>query len=184
MKSDNIIYQTTTKSGKTVSFRYPTVDDVQILTDYINKISTERTFITFQGEQQTLESEKEYLKSELDKIIKNNCVYLLAFINNKLVGSAAIDLEDKVESHVGVFGITVAKEYRGDGIGKLLLENILKESKKIKKLKIIKLQVYSPNILAQNLYKKFGFIEYGRLPGGIKYRNKYVDAILMYKKVR
>lgn len=54
----------------------------------------------------------------------------------------------------------------------------------MKLLKIITLEVFSLNILAQNLYKKFGFMEYGRLSGGIKYKNKFVDDILMYKKIK
>lgn len=178
----NVIYTGKTKTGKEIIFRYPTINDVEIMRNFINKMSLEKTFITFQGEQQTLEQEKGYLESELDKIKNNKCVYLLAFINNKLVGSTAIGIEDKVRSHIGVFGITVDKDFRGEGIGKLLLENILKEAEKLENLKIIILEVYSANILARGLYKKFGFQEYGRLPKGIKYKDEYIDSILMFRK--
>ena len=61
--SEKIIYTTKTKTGKTISFRYPAIDDVQVVTDFINKASKERTFITFQGEQQSLEDEQKYLES-------------------------------------------------------------------------------------------------------------------------
>lgn len=55
---ENIIFQSTTKTGKTVSFRYPTINDAQILMDYINKISLEKTYILMQGVQKTLNEEK------------------------------------------------------------------------------------------------------------------------------
>lgn len=40
---ENIIFETKTKSDKKIYFRYPTIDDVQILMDFIDKISLEKT---------------------------------------------------------------------------------------------------------------------------------------------
>lgn len=45
-----IIYKSKTKTGKEIIFRYPTIDDVEILKDFINKISAEKTYVLFQGE--------------------------------------------------------------------------------------------------------------------------------------
>ena len=181
----NIISQSTTKSGKTVSFRYPTINDAEILMNYINKISLEKTFITFQGEQQTLKEETKWLKSFIEKINKSELVFLMAFIGGNLVATSHIELKDKIKSHIGGFGITVSKDYRGDGIGKKLMELVISESiKKIKGLKIIELEVFGDNPIAQNLYKKMGFIEFGRLPRGIKHKDKFVDAVLMYKNLK
>lgn len=182
---NKIIHTAVTKSGKIISFRYPTINDAEILMNYINKISAEKSFILFQGEQQTLEEETKWLKDKLEKINKNECVFITAFIGNKLIASSEITLQSKVKNHIGVFGITVAKKYRGEGIGKILMELVIEESiEKIKDLKIIDLEVFANNLIAQNLYKKMGFIEYGRLPDGLKRRGKFVDAILMYKKVK
>jgi RimJ/RimL family protein N-acetyltransferase len=33
------------------------------------------------------------------------------------------------------------------------------------------------------MYEKFGFKEYGRLPGGLLYRGEPTDEILMYKEI-
>lgn len=184
MIDSKIIYKEKTKSGRDIIFRYPVIDDAKSLLDYINKISLERTFIRFQGEQLTFEEEEKYLKSLLEKIDKQVNIKLLGFIDGKLVAIAGIDLQDKTRNHLGVFGISVDREFRNEGIGKLLLKNILKESKKLPKLKIITLVVYSPNCFAYRLYKKFGFKDYGLLPGGIKFHNKFVDEILMYKKIK
>lgn len=48
---NNIIHTAITKSGKTISFRYPTIDDAEILKNYINKISAEKSFLLMQGVQ-------------------------------------------------------------------------------------------------------------------------------------
>ena len=185
MTLNKIIYQTTTKSGKKVSYRYPTINDAEILKDYINKISAEKSFITFQGEQQTLEEETNWLKDKLEKVSKGECVYLLGFINQKLVTSSEITLKPLNQNHIGSFGITVAKEFRGDGVGKKTMEFVIPEAiKKINNLKIITLEVFSDNPIAQNLYKKMGFIKYGCLPEGFKHQDKFVYSISMYKKVK
>ena len=183
---DNKIINTIiTKSGKTVSFRYPTIDDAEILKDYINKLSAEKSFIIFQGEQQTLEEETKWLKEKLELIAKNKCVFIMAFIDDKLIASSEITLKNLVKKHIGSFGITVEKDYRSEGVGKILMELVISESiKNIKDLKIIELEVFANNQIAQDLYKKMGFIEFGRLPEGIRHKENFVDAILMYKKIK
>lgn len=182
---ENIIFQTTTKTGKTISFRYLTIDDVEILKNYINKISAEKSFILLQGKQKTLEEEKKWVDSAVKEINNKTAVFILAFIENKLVGLSDIQTAYEAKLHVGSFGITVAKDCRGEGIGKILMKLVIKESiKNIKKLKIITLECFAINLAGIGLYKKLGFKEYGCLPNGLKRRGKFSDAILMYKKVR
>ena len=177
---DNFI----TKSGQEIKFRYPTIKDVKKLKNYINKISAEQSFILLQGFQNTLESETNWLKDKLEKISKNKCVYICGFHQNKLVACAEITLGFEAKSHVGEFGISVALEFRGQGIGQKIMELVISESvKKIPEMKIIDLEVFGENLIAQNLYRKMGFIEYGRLPSGLKRRGQFDNAVYMYKKL-
>jgi len=179
------IYQTTTKTGKTVSFRYPTIDDVQIITDFINKASKEKTFIQFQGEELKLEDEKKWLESIIKRIEKKEAVYLMAFIDGKFIGSSDVELANRIRSHVGIFGIVIDSDFRGDGIGKLLMELVVKESiENLKGLEIITLECFASNKIAISLYKKMGFIKFGKLPEGLKRKGKFFDQLLMYKKIR
>jgi RimJ/RimL family protein N-acetyltransferase len=102
-----------------------------------------------------------------------------------LIGIAGIDMKDKTESHEGVFGISLAKDYRGEGIGKILMRLVLEEAESnLPPLRIITLGVFSNNSLAMEMYKKFGFKEYGRLPKGVLHRGEYVDHVYMYKSIR
>lgn len=73
------------------------------------------------------------------------------------------------KSHVGEFGISVALDFRGQGIGQKIMELVISESiRAMPEIKIIDLEVFSQNQIAQNLYRKLGFIEYGKLPDGLK----------------
>lgn len=179
-----IVFKGKTKTGEDILVRYPEGGDVKKMLKYINELSKERTFIRYQGEQETLESETKYLKSRLEAIKNKKTVHLLAFSNNRLIAATDIHMMDKTEKHVGIFGISVIKDFRGKGLGKLLMELILKEAKKeIPEIKIVTLGVYSTNDIARSLYEKLGFIEYGMLPNGITRDGKFEDTILMYKNI-
>jgi len=178
------IYRGKTNKGVGIVVRYPVEKDLDQLRCYINILSKEQTYIRFQGEQLTMREESKYLNDQLKKIDKREEVKLLVFNNNKLMAVADINLKDKIESHVGVFGITVAKEFRNQGIGKLLMNLVFKEAqKKIPSLKIVTLGVFANNPIAKEMYKKFGFVEYGKLPKGLVHKNQFIDHVFMFKKL-
>lgn len=164
--------------------RYPQDGDEKAMMDFINKLSAEKTFILMQGESTTLEEEKQYLNSWLEKIAKKAGVMLLVFADDTLVGVGSLKLGRYSTKHVGLFSISVKKEYRGKGIGKLLMSSIINESsKQLENLEIMKLTVQSENIIARKMYESFGFKKYGLLPKGVKLEDGYRDRELMYKEV-
>ncbi|MBZ0284757.1 MAG: GNAT family N-acetyltransferase, partial [Anaerolineae bacterium] len=50
-------------------------------------------------------------------------------------------------------------------------------------LRVVSLWVFGDNEIGQNLYRKLGYVEYGRLPGGVLHRGAYVDMVFMAKTV-
>ena len=180
-----VIYTSKTSEGIDFVTRYPEKGDAQGMCDYINTVSQERTFIRFQGEEIKLDEEIEYLDSLLEKIDKKMAVTLLIVSNGKVLGNSGIEMKDKIEAHEGVFGISISKELRGQGIGKKLMEAVIKEAEdNIPQLKLVTLGVHANNTVARKLYVELGFIEYGKLPEGIHYKGEYIDHIFMYKKIR
>ncbi len=168
--------------GVDVVIRYCRRDDVERLMEFINTLSREQTYITFQGEQMTFEEENKYVEGFIKKTEEKKAIKLLAFHGDKLVGVCDITPKEKIESHIGVFGLTVHKEWRGKGIGLLLMQTTLNEAKKnLVGIQIITLGVFANNHVAVHLYKKMGFKEYGLLPKGIQHRGELVDHVFMYK---
>lgn len=179
-----IVYQGKSKSGKEIIFRYPTEKDLQLLYDYINTLSKEKTYILFQGEQVTLAEEKKYLDTQLQGIREKKAVQLLVFSEGNLVGNTQINLQDKATKHIGAFGISLSKKFRGEGIGTILMGKIIEEAeKKLKGMKIITLECFADNKIAKKLYSNMGFVEFGNLPNGLIHGNRFMDHIFMYKKV-
>ncbi len=180
-----IVFKGKSQKGKQIEIRYPNSEDEESMRQYINELSKERTFIRFQDEEVSKQEEEEYLNSQLDRITKKLTVQLLVFCEGKLVGISGIDMKDKIEKHLGLFGITINKDFRGEGIGSMLMKLVIEEAaKNLHTLEIIILAVYGENDLAKEMYKNFGFLEYGRLPKGIKRDDGYSDHIFMYKLVK
>ncbi|OGH18336.1 MAG: hypothetical protein A3F31_02995 [Candidatus Levybacteria bacterium RIFCSPHIGHO2_12_FULL_38_12] len=182
----NIVFEGKTESGLSILIRYPTVEDAQVMRDYINELSKEQTFIAFYGKQFSLAEEQEVVRETIKKIQSKTAVQLLVFSVSKLIAVSDITLQTKeVFNHEGTFGLSVLREYRGKGIRKILMQFVVNEAiKYIPQLRIITLSVFSNNPIAINLYKKFGFVEFGRLPQGVLHKGNFVDHVYMYKKIR
>ena len=112
--------------------------------------------------------EKEIENSELTK-------YVIAKKSGIVIGYAGmwIILD---EGHIT--NIAVHPEYRGIGVGSLLLEALI-EICKIEFIKSMTLEVRESNARAQNLYKKYGFFQNGIRKG--YYRDNKENALIMWK---
>lgn len=169
-------------NGVDIVVRHVRRDDVERLLAFINVLSAEQTFITFQGEVVSLEEENRYIEGFIEKAENHLAVKLLVFHAGELIGVADIITKEKVENHIGIFGITLAKEWRNKGIGSFLMQTVFEEARKnIVGLQIVTLGVFGNNPIAKKLYEKMGFKEYGTLPKGIQHKRELVDHVYMYK---
>ena len=92
------------------------------------------------------------LKSELEN---SNSSYIVAKLNFEIVGFAGIW---KAVDEVHIMDIVVKKNYRHQGIGKKLLENLIQLTKKMG-FSVITLEVNAQNTIAQKLYLHYNFKE-------------------------
>jgi putative acetyltransferase len=81
-------------------------------------------------------------------------------------------------AHQCEFGIIVGTGYRNMGIGSYLMSSIMHLAKEKFKIELLHLQVYAENP-AMNLYKRFGFKEFGRQNSWIKEKDRYVGRVFM-----
>lgn len=180
-----IIFRGKTSDGTPYLIRYPKRTDLQKLWRYINELSEEKTFISFQGEEISLKDERAFLNNAIKKIKDGRGMLLLVESGGKIVGVSDVHMKPRISAHIGVFGISISKKFRGKGVGKKLMELVLDESKKnLKNLRILELDCFANNPIAAEMYKSFGFKEYGRLPEGIAHKGGFVDDILMYYEVK
>lgn len=104
---------------------------------------------------------------------------IVAVAGDRIVGHIYIQREQHpVTRHVATLGIAVAAEVRGKGVGSALLADAIGWARSVGVEKIV-LSVYPHNTAAIALYRKFGFVDEGRLARHSRKTYGYEDEILM-----
>jgi ribosomal-protein-alanine N-acetyltransferase len=80
------------------------------------------------------------------------------------------------EAHVATLAVT--KALQGEGVGSLLLDDLLAEADR--RSPVVLLEVRADNDAAQHLYRRRGFVEIGRRRG--YYQPSGADAVVMKRK--
>lgn len=84
----------------------------------------------------------------------------------------------KKQAHTCLFSIIVRDDMRGKGVGKGLMEHLMKHAKEKFKIEILHLEVYDGNP-ARRLYERLGFKAFGKQDHFIKEDGKYNAKIFM-----
>ncbi len=112
-----------------------------------------------------------------EEVTKNKFArYFVAGVNGKIIGYAGMW---KIFDEGHITNIAVHPEFRGAGVGSLLLEALLSAADDEGILSIT-LEVRKSNIIAQSLYGKYGFVTEGIRKG--YYSDTGEDAVIMWKR--
>lgn len=147
--------------------------------NYIIVPTTEEYFEGFWATLDSVARERQYLAflegPPLEKFhnfvrenIKKASPQFLALVDGKVVGWCDITQIDRpIHAHCGVLGMGILKEYRGQGIGKALMQTALEKAQS-SGLTRVELTVRERNTHALDLYKKFGFCVEGIKRKGVR----------------
>lgn len=167
------------KNGDTVKIRKANKSDAKAILKYIDTISRESDFLTFgQGEfDKTIEQEECFI----DNISKqNNALFIIAEIKGKIVGNLNFSGGARPRIvHTGEFGVSVLKDYWGQGIGSELIKCLIEWCKQSRIIRKINLRVRSDNYSAIHIYKKLRFNEEGVITRDFFIQNRFYDSIFM-----
>jgi RimJ/RimL family protein N-acetyltransferase len=115
------------------------------------------------------------------RLTATNCFVLGARYSDKWVGTAGFNREVGAKSqHKGLlWGLYVAPELRGRGVGRQLLREVLARVDAIPGLLRLNLAVSANNASAVALYEAAGFAVYGREPQALQVDGVLYDQWLM-----
>lgn len=114
-------------------------------------------------------------ESYLNEIKNNAAIYIVAIFEKRIVGYAGVW---KIIDEGHITNIAVHPNHRRRGIGKKLIEALIKISEK-EGIKSFTLEVRESNTAAFKLYEKMGFKPIGKRKG--YYSNNKEDAVIMWK---
>ena len=117
------------KDGTIILLRYPSKNDSIQLMNLINELVEEHAPIGSNAKVNRKE-EEEHVKKAIKEIKEKNRIQFLAEADNNLIGNIQIKRLHGKSMHVGELGISIKKEYRDRGIGKLMMNQALKYARK------------------------------------------------------
>lgn len=101
------------------------VEDAVALVSFLNRVSVETDFTSLDGDGILLTSEE--MAIFLNKQASwDNQITLLAFLNDKIAGIVNITADQRKRvRHIGDLFIVIGKKYWNNGLGSLLLEEVV-----------------------------------------------------------
>ncbi|WP_221569077.1 GNAT family N-acetyltransferase [Alkalihalobacillus sp. TS-13] len=168
------------KNGETIQVRTVFPEDADEVLKFNKEIISNSPYLLTTEEEfkVTIDQQKDFLKQMLNDEGK---LAILAEYQGEIIGFLDFHNGNKKKiQHQGSFGMSVATDFRNQGIGKALLTELINWARENSLIEKVSLEVFAINTNAVSLYEKAGFIEEGRKLAAIKVdSDKYFDLILM-----
>ncbi len=111
-----------------------------------------------------------------------------AYIGESLAGVVSFMREggdrEKLRHKGLLFRMYVAKNARGRGVAKMLIQDVIARVKGLDDIEQINLTVIANNEHAKTLYEKIGFVSFGSEYNAIKWNGKYFTEELMVLRIK
>ena len=163
-----------------IRLQSPDENDAEALIALMKQVLDETPYLACSSEEfdMTVEDERRFLRARADDPRDT----FLAAWSGGTVSVRAVGTRSR-ERHRAMLGICLLRAYWGRGVGSRMLEAALDMARSAGFLQL-ELEVDAENERAINMYKRFGFEEYGRLPGAIRRDGQFFDEILMVKSLK
>ena len=168
------------KNGRRCVLRNAEAADAQALRAVFRATHAETDYLLTYPEENNLTPEQE-AQFILAKKGSPNEVEICAFVEGRMAGSAGIDAVGRLEKvrHRAEFGVSILREYWGQGIGRGLTEACIACARQAGYAQM-ELTVVAENGPAIRLYESVGFREFGRNPRGFRSRHTgWQETVLM-----
>lgn len=168
------------KSGSGVVIRSAKVTDAEQIVKLSKAVAEEEIYELISGKEfnRSVDTDQKWIESHE---ANPNHIIIIAEVNSKVI--AVLDFANGHRqriAHVGDAGISIAKDFRDQGIGSLLMKALIEWAKDNSAIEKIGLQVHSSNDRAIGMYKKMGFEIEGVRKRDLKYNDgHYVDTVVM-----
>jgi len=168
------------KNGKEALLRNGEFADGEAVFVNFNETHAETDYLLSYPDENSFDAqqEAEFLK---EKTESPNEIEIVAVVDGMVAGTAGIEAvgaKYKLK-HRAELGIAILKEYWGLGLGKALMEACIECAKEAGYTQL-ELNAVAENERAVALYKKMGFVEYGRNPRGFNSRlSGYQEVVYM-----
>lgn len=173
---------------KEIRIRYLAEEDIEKANKFnrfANELAKDETAFISKDIEQILETQDFQVNERLKEINEKKAIVLIAENNNNsIIGRASITPKVGLAEHVGLLEVHILKGYRDLGLGRYLMTEILKLAKrKLNKVNIVRLSVFSNNKVAISLSKKMGFKKIVEIPQQVASNGIIADEVIMLREI-
>ncbi len=176
-------------NGKKVTLRVLRWEDLDALLQFINNLVDEKqgnkksTLYTGFDRKVTREQETDWLAQTLVAIEGEDVINVVADIGEKIIANGDVTRGGyKDTHHHGHLGLTMISKYRGQGIGRRMIEMLIRESRKAG-LRTLDTEFLAENETARRAYEKAGFKQVGIIPHKVFRNGRYFDGLVMAREL-
>ena len=188
-KAGHVYKRFTLANGKKVTLRILRWEDLDALLQFINNLVNEKqgnkksTLYTGFDRKVTREQETEWLAQALVAIEGEDVINVVADIGGKIIANGDVTRGGyKDTHHHGHLGLTMISKYRGQGIGRRMIETLVRESRKAG-LRTLDAEFLAENETARRAYEKAGFKQAGMIPHKVFRNGEYFDGLVMAREL-
>lgn len=144
------------RNGRKVTFRYPKWKDLPQYLNLCRGFHKDKIMASHRKTDRTVAAKA--LADILVRMETGRSRWLFMFFDRRLVGRGQVDVKNDLYLTIG---LALAREARGMGLGRTMMELLEVEARDLKRPRLF-LTVWAENPPAFNLYKKLGYREVGR----------------------
>lgn len=153
--------------------------------DALKLIATIKAYLPDSPCVPLLAEEFVYTEEEETQLIRKfteqeNSLLLVAEKDGKIIGNIDVTGNQRtMMKHTAMIGMGILKEWRGTGLGTIMMQQVVQWARHNPVLELLWLEVYAENEAGLQLYYNAGFEEKGRYASFFKNKNIYSDKIMM-----
>jgi len=163
-----------------ITIRQARPEDAEQVIALVHRITSEPGISVLTGPGEfalTVEQEQQFFA---DCAAADNALYLVAEVEGQIVGLLSCrGGKRRAERHAATLGISVAREWRNQGVGSKLMARSIEWARSTGIVTRIELRVFTRNVAAIHLYEKYGFEFEGRLRRAAYRDGEYQDNLVM-----
>jgi len=189
LKAGHVYKQFTLASGKKITLRVIRWEDLDGLLSFINSLVREKQGDSTSGlysgfdTKVTREEETEWLAQTLVEIEEGEVINAIAEVGGEIIANGEVTRgRYKDTRRHGHMGLTMISRYRGQGIGRMIIETLVRESRRAG-LRTLDVEFLAENETARRAYQKGGFKQAGIIPRKIFRDGKYFDGLIMAREL-
>jgi len=164
-------------------------EDLDGLLSFINTFVEEKqrdsksTLYTGFDRRVTRDEEAEWLAQTLVAIERESVINVIADIDGTIIANGDVTRGGyKDTHHHGHLGLTMISKYRGQGIGRRIIETLVRESRRAG-LRTLDAEFLAENETARRAYEKAGFKQVGIIPHKVFRNGRYFDGLVMAREL-